>query len=160
MEPVREDEVFSGAPAQEETSDQTMIRLLQKQLKMQRLLAAIMGGILLAFVIFGAILVPRLITTVSQVNRTLRVVDSTIETVNDEVLPKVSELDMKNINKAVSTMEKAVSEFDVEGMNEAIDDLRSAVDDLDIEALNEAIDSLNTTIQPLKNFVEMFGGKK
>ena len=26
--------------------------------------------------------------------------------------------------------------------------------------LNEAIDSLNTTIQPLKNFVEMFGGKK
>ena len=60
----------------------------------------------------------------------------------------------------VTATQKAVSEFDVEGMNEAIDDLRSAVDDLDIEALNEAIDSLNTTIQPLKNFVEMFGGKK
>lgn len=158
MEPVREEDM-PAVEAPDGTNDE-IIGLLKKQLRAQRILMGVMTGILAAFIVFGAIIVPQLISTITTVNRTLRVVDETIETVNEEVFPLITKLDMENVNQAVTTMEKAVSEFDVEGMNSAIEDLRTAVDELDIEALNEAIDSLNTTIQPLKNFVEMFGGKK
>ena len=140
--------------------DDVIVDLLKKQLLAQRIIMGVMGAMLAAFLIFGLILVPKMIKTVQSVDATLQIVDETILRVNDEVIPLITELDMENVNKAVATMEQAVSELDVEGMNEAIADLKTAIESFDIEGLNNAIDSLNTTIQPLKNFVELFGGKK
>ncbi len=143
-----------------EESSNEVVELLKKQLLSQRIIMGVLGALLAAFLIFGAILVPKLIVTNQKINESLAAVDETIERVNAEVIPLITELDMDNVNKAVSTMEKAVSEFDVAGMNAAINDLKGAIEAFDINGLNEAIESLNTTIKPLKNIVEFFGGNK
>ena len=142
-----------------EAKDDLIIGLLKKQLVAQRIIMGVMAAMLVAFIVFGMILVPKLITTIESVDETLAMVDDTIVRVNEEVIPLITELDMDNVNKAVATMEQAVREFDVEGLNEAVEQLKTAVEKFDIEALNTAIDSLNTTIKPLKSFVELFGKK-
>ena len=136
-----------------------IIELLQKQLLSQRIIMGVMAAMLVAFLLFGALLVPKLIKTMQSVDEALVTVDETLVRVNDEVIPLITELDMENVNKAVTTMEQAVSEFDVDGMNLAISDLKDAIEAFDIDGLNQAIESLNTTIKPLKSFVELFGGK-
>ena len=142
-----------------QNSQDLMVSLLQKQLKIQKRIMGVLAALLVVFVIFGAVLIPTTVRTIRSVDATLQIVDETILKVNGEVIPLITELDMDNVNKAVVTMEKAVRELDVESLNGAIEELQKAVEKFDIESLNEAIDNLNTTIQPLKSFVELFGGR-
>lgn len=144
----------SALPAEEE-----MIDLMKKQLKGIRLLYSIMGAILVVLIITAAIAVPRILSTLNEVDTALIEVDNTLYKVNNEVIPLLSELDMEQVNNTIGVVEEAVEEFDVESLNSAVTELTKAVETFDISALNEAIDSLNTTIQPLKSFVQLFGKK-
>ena len=140
-------------------ADEQMISLMKKQLKALRLLYSFMGAILVVLIITAAIAVPRVLSTLHEVDTALIEVDNTLYKVNNEVIPIIAELDMEQVNKTIGVVEEAVEDFDVESLNSAVTELTKAVEAFDIDALNEAIDSLNTTIQPLKSFVQLFGKK-
>ena len=141
------------------TADEQIISLMKKQLKAIRLLYSFMGAILVVLLITALVAVPRVLSTLNEVDTALVEVDNTLYKVNNEVIPIISKLDMEQVNKTIGVVEEAVEEFDVESLNSAVTELTKAVEAFDIEALNEAIDSLNTTIQPLKSFVQLFGKK-
>lgn len=149
-----EDMEKSALPADEE-----VVTLLKKQLKAIRLLYSFLGAILIVLIITTAVAVPRVLSTLNEVDTALAEVDNTLYKVNNEVIPIISKLDMEQVNKTINVVEEAVEEFDVESLNSAVSELTKAVESFDIGALNEAIDSLNTTIQPLKSFVQLFGKK-
>ena len=141
------------------TADEQIISLMKKQLKAIRLLYSFMGAILIVLLITAVVAVPRVLSTLHEVDTALVEVDNTLYKVNNEVIPIISKLDMEQVNKTIGVVEEAVEEFDVESLNSAVTELTKAVEAFDIEALNDAIDSLNTTIQPLKAFVQLFGKK-
>ena len=140
-------------------ADEQIISLMKKQLKAIRLLYSFMGAILVVLIITALVAVPRVVSTLNEVDTALVEVDNTLYKVNNEVIPILSKLDMEQVNKTIGVVEEAVEDFDVESLNGAVTELTKAVEAFDIDALNEAIDSLNTTIQPLKSFVQLFGKK-
>lgn len=137
-------------PVQQETNDKTdeLLRIMKKQLLASRINACMLAGILIAALVFGIIIAPGMIKTITLANKSLTMV-------NEQVIPMIESVNIDNLNGAVSELKTAVADLDVDSMNGAVTELQNAIKKIDIKDLNEAIAALNATLQPLAHF---FGG--
>ncbi|MDO4478704.1 MAG: hypothetical protein Q4B73_06685 [Lachnospiraceae bacterium] len=131
--------------------DSLMIDLMKKQIRMSHVLSAIMGGVLVLMIILSIVLVPKVTVALTETSKA-------ISTVNESLAPKLEELDMVEVNKAIKTLEGAVGALDVAALNDGVTDLTDAISKIDINSLNKAVDNLNVAVQPLVKLVEVFGG--
>lgn len=131
-----------------ESKSDELLKVMKKQLLASRINACMLAGILITALVFGLIIGPGLIRTLSLASKSLSMV-------NSSVIPMIEQVNVDNLNGAVGELKDAVSEFDVDSMNSTVRDLQSAVEGIDIKSLNEAIQALNATLQPLAKF---FGG--
>lgn len=106
---------------------------LKKQLNLMKVLVAAMTGILVVLVLIGMILVPRVKSTLQQVDVTLNQVYETTGYVKD----------------AFSSLDGLVGE-NSEGVATAIEKLNQ----IDIDSLNQSIKDLGDVVEPLRSSLE------
>jgi hypothetical protein len=137
-------------PAESGSGDRTdeLLKIMKKQLLASRINAIMLAGILCTALVFGIIIGPGLIKTITLANKSLSMV-------NTEIIPMIENVNVDSLNGAVGELKDAVAEFDVDSMNTAVKSLQQAVSNIDTKTLNAAISALNDTLQPLAKF---FGG--
>lgn len=108
---------------------------LKKQLNLMKVLVAAMTGILVVLVLIGMILVPRVKSTLQQVDVTLNQVYETTGYVKD----------------AFSSLDGLVGE-NSEGVATAIEKLNQ----IDIDSLNQSIKDLGDVVEPFAKFFGKF----
>lgn len=133
-------------------------KLEQKKIRLMRVCVALMGVVALVVVVSAAILVPMLITTVTEANKTLvsvQQVDIQAITTNIDALAVQATDTFDSVGEAV----KVLNGLDMQSLNATIAELKTGVESfskLDIETLNTAIANLNATVEPL---ARLFGKK-
>lgn len=133
-------------------------KLEQKKIKLMRICVSLMGVVALVVVVSAAVLVPMLLTTISEANKTLvsvQQVDIGQITTNIDALAVQATETFESAGEAV----KVLNALDMESLNATIAELKTGVESfskLDIETLNTAIANLNATVEP---FARFFGKK-
>ena len=133
-------------------------KLEQKKLKLMRTCVTLLSVV--AFVVFvsAAILVPPLLTTVSEANKalvTVQQIDIKTITANIDALTLQANETFTSVGEAVQVLDA----LDMQSLNDTIAELKTGVESfskLDVETLNEAIANLNATVEPL---ARLFGKK-
>lgn len=130
----------------------------QKKIRLMRICVALLSAVSFVVIVSAAILVPTLLTTVTEANKALVMVQQidmkSITTNFDELTVKASD-SFESVGEAV----KVLDALDMESLNATIAELKTGVasfSKLDIETLNEAIANLNATVEPL---ARLFGKK-
>jgi len=133
-------------------------KLEQKKIKLMRTCVALLSAVAFVIIASAAVLVPTLLTTVSEANKALVTVQqidvATITTNFDELTVKAAD-SFESVGEAV----KVLDALDMASLNATIAELKTGVasfSKLDIETLNEAIANLNATVEPL---ARLFGKK-
>ena len=133
-------------------------KLEQKKIRLMRICASLMGVVALVVVVSAIVLVPMLLTTISEANKTLvsvQQVDIQAITQNIDTLAVQATETLESAGEAV----KVINDLDMQSLNATIAELKMGVESfskLDIETLNAAIANLNATIEP---FAKFFGKK-
>ena len=133
-------------------------KLEQKKLKLMRTCVALLSVVAFVVIASAAILVPTLLTTVSEANKalvTVQEVDIKAITTNIDELAVQATDTFESVDEAV----KVLDALDMESLNATIAELKTGVESfskIDIETLNDAIANLNATVEPLAKF---FGKK-
>ncbi len=133
-------------------------KLEQKKLKLMRTCVALLSVVAFVVVASAAILVPMLLTTVSEANKalvTVQQVDIQAITTNIDELAVQATDTFESVGEAV----KVLDALDMESLNATIAELKTGVESfskIDIETLNAAIANLNATVEPL---AKLFGKK-
>ena len=133
-------------------------KLEQKKLKLMRTCVALLSVVAFVVIASAAILVPTLLTTVSEANKalvTVQEVDIKAITTNIDELAVQATDTFESVGEAV----KVLDALDMESLNATIAELKTGVESfskIDIETLNDAIANLNATVEPLAKF---FGKK-
>ena len=133
-------------------------KIEKKKLNLVRVCVVLMSFISLVVLASAVILVPKLLTTVTEANKALAIVQQidvkSITTNIDEMAVQASAA-FKSVGEAV----KVLDALDMESLNATIAELKTGVQSfsqLDIETLNAAIANLNATVEPL---AKLFGKK-
>ncbi len=133
-------------------------KLEQKKLKLMRTCVALLSVVSFVVVVSAAILVPMLLTTVSDANKALATVQQidikAITTNIDELAVQATDA-FESVGEAV----KVLDALDMQSLNATIAELKTGVESfskIDIETLNAAIANLNATVEP---FAKFFGKK-
>jgi len=133
-------------------------KLEQKKLKLMRTCVALLSVVAFVVIASAAILVPTLLTTVSEANKalvTVQEVDIKAITTNIDELAVQATDTFESVGEAV----KVLDALDMESLNATIAELKTGVESfskIDIETLIDAIANLNATVEPLAKF---FGKK-
>ena len=133
-------------------------KLEHKKVRLMRVCVGLLSGIALVVLVSAAVLVPPLLTTVTEANKALATVQKvdveTITTNIDELTIQANET-FATVGEAV----KVLNGLDMQSLNATIAELKTGVEsfsNLDVETLNTAIANLNATVEPLARF---FGKK-
>lgn len=133
-------------------------KLEQKKLRLMRTCVALLSVVTFVVVASAAILVPTLMTTVSEANKALVTVQQVdvkaITTSIDELALQATDT-FESVGEAV----KVLDALDMDSLNTTIAELKTGVESfskIDIETLNAAIANLNATVEP---FAKFFGKK-
>ena len=133
-------------------------KLEQRKVRLMRVCVGLLSGIALVVLISAAVLVPALLTTVTEANNALAIVQTvdvkSITTNIDELAVQANET-FATVGEAV----KVLNGLDMESLNATIAELKTGVESfskLDVETLNTAIANLNATVEPL---AKLFGKK-
>lgn len=131
-------------------------KLEQKKVKLMRVCVGLLSGIALVVLVSAAVLVPPLLTTVTEANKALATVQQvdvkSITTNIDELAAQANDT-FVSVGEAV----KVLNGLDMQSLNATIAELKTGVESfskLDIETLNTAIANLNATVEPL---AKLFG---
>ena len=133
-------------------------KLEKKKLRLMRTCVALLGVVAFVVIASAAILVPVLLTTVTEANKalvTVQEVDIQAITTNIDALAVQATDTFESVGEAVTVL----NALDMESLNATIAELKTGVESfskLDVEKLNDAIENLNATIEPLAKF---FGKK-
>ena len=167
LEPVEETETASEQQASFEVIDyvrelflnsEEQKKLEQKKIKLMRTCVALLSAVALVIIASAAVLVPTLLTTVSEANKalvTVQQIDVATITTNFDELTVTAADSFESVGEAV----KVLDALDMASLNATIAELKTGVasfSKLDIETLNEAIANLNATVEPL---ARLFGKK-
>ena len=131
-------------------------KLERKKVKLMRVCVGLLSGIALVVLVSAAVLVPALLTTVTEANKalvTVQQVDVKSITTNIDALAVQANDTFVSIGEAV----KVLNGLDMESLNATIAELQTGVESfskLDIQTLNTAIANLNATVEPL---AKLFG---
>jgi hypothetical protein len=131
-------------------------KLEQKKIKLIRVCVGLLSGIALVVLVSAAVLVPPLLTTVTEANKAL----ATVQQVDvKSITTNIDELAVQANDTFVSVGEavKVLNGLDMQSLNATIAELKTGVESfskLDIETLNTAIANLNATVEPL---AKLFG---
>ena len=133
-------------------------KLEHRKIRLMRICVGLLSGIALFVLVSAAVLVPALLTTVTEANNALAIVQTvdvkSITTNIDELAVQANET-FATVGEAV----KVLNGLDMESLNATIAELKTGVESfskLDVETLNTAIANLNATVEPLAKF---FGKK-
>ena len=131
-------------------------KLEQKKVRLMRACVGLLSGIALVVLVSAAVLVPPLLTTVTEANKALATVQQvdvkSITTNIDELAVQANET-FSSVGEAV----KVLNGLDMQSLNATIAELKTGVESfskLDIQTLNTAIANLNATVEPL---AKLFG---
>ena len=133
-------------------------KLEKKKIRLMRICASLMGIVALVVVVGAVVLVPMLLTTISEANKTLvsvQQVDIQAITQNIDTLAVQATETLESAGEAV----KVINDLDMQSLNATIAELKVGVESfskIDFETLNTAIANFNATIEPFANF---FGKK-
>ena len=133
-------------------------KLEQKKLKLMRTCVALLSIVAFVVVVSAAVLVPVLLTTVSEANKalvTVQQIDIEAITTNIDELAVQATDTFESVGEAV----KVLDALDMQSLNATIAELKTGVETfskIDIETLNTAIANLNTTSEFL---AKLFGKK-
>lgn len=133
-------------------------KIEQKKLKLVRICVALMSFVSLIVLVSAVVLVPKLLTTVTEANKALAIVqqiDVVGITANIDEMSVQASVAFKSVGEAV----KVLNALDMESLNATIAELKTGVQSfskLDIATLNAAIANLNATVEPL---AKLFGKK-
>ncbi len=131
-------------------------KLEQKKVKLMRACVGWLSGIALVVLVSAAVLVPPLLTTVTEANKAL----ATVQQVDvKSITTNIDELAVQANDTFVSVGEavKVLNGLDMQSLNATIAELKTGVESfskLDIQTLNTAIANLNVTVEPL---AKLFG---
>ena len=131
-------------------------KLEQKKVRLMRACVGLLSGIALVVLVSAAVLVPPLLTTVTEANKALATVQQvdvkSITTNIDELAVQANET-FSSVGEAV----KVLNGLDMQSLNATIAELKTGVESfskLDIQTLNTAIANLKATVEPL---AKLFG---
>ena len=133
-------------------------KLEQKKVRLMRVCVALLSVVSLVVLVSAAVLVPQLLTTVTQANQALEIVqqiDVKGTTTNIDALSVQATDTFVSVGEAVQVL----NALDMESLNATIAELKTGVQSfsqLDIVTLNAAIENLNATVEPL---AKLFGKK-
>ena len=133
-------------------------KLEQKKIRLMRVCVALLSVVSLVVLVSAAVLVPQLLTTVTQANQALEVIqqiDIKGITTNIDALSVQATDTFVSVGEAVQVL----NALDMESLNATIAELKTGVQSfsqLDIATLNAAIENLNATVEPL---AKLFGKK-
>lgn len=133
-------------------------KLEQKKIRLMRVCIALLSVVSLVVLVSAAVLVPQLLTTVTQANQALEIVQQ-IDVKG--ITTNIDELSVQATDTFVSVGEavQVLNALDMESLNATIAELKTGVQSfsqLDIATLNAAIENLNATVEPL---AKLFGKK-
>ena len=133
-------------------------KLEQKKIRLMRVCVALLSVVSLVVLVSAAVLVPQLLTTVTQANQALEIVQQ-IDVKG--ITTNIDELSVQATDTFVSVGEavQVLNALDMESLNATIAELKTGVQSfsqLDIATLNSAIENLNATVEPL---AKLFGKK-
>ena len=133
-------------------------KLEQKKIRLMRVCVALLSVVSLVVLVSAAVLVPQLLTTVTQANQALEIVQQ-IDVKG--ITTNIDELSVQATDTFVSVGEavQVLNALDMESLNATIAELETGVQSfsqLDIATLNAAIENLNATVEPL---AKLFGKK-
>ena len=129
-------------------------KLEQKKVRLMRVCVALLSVVSLVVLVSAAVLVPQLLTTVTQANQALEIVqqiDVKGITTNIDALSVQATDTFVSVGEAVQVL----NALDMESLNATIAELKTGVQSfsqLDIVTLNAAIENLNATVEPLAKF--------
>lgn len=129
-----------------------------KKLKLMRVCVALLSVVTLVVIASAAILVPTMLTTVTEANKalvTVQQIDIKAISTNIDALAVQATDTFESVGEAVTVL----NALDMESLNATISELKTGVESfskLDIETLNTAIENLNATVEPL---ARLFGKK-
>ena len=140
----------------EKTTDKDqaeMIRILKKQLNLQRFLTLILGVMCIIMAVLAVILVPRVTSLLDQAS--LAVAD--IQTISGQVIDADIPGIVEDVNTLIDTAQTTMTDAQtaITDAQTVITDVSTKVTSFDIETLNASIQSLNDVVTPLGN---LFGG--
>ncbi len=133
-------------------------KIEKKKLTLVRVCVALMSFISLVVLASAVILVPKLLTTVTEANKalvTVQQIDVKSITTNIDALAVQATDTFQSVGDAVQVL----NALDMKSLNATIAELKTGVQSfskLDIVTLNAAIANLNATVEPLAKF---FGKK-
>lgn len=133
-------------------------KIEKKKLTLVRVCVALMSFVTLVVLASAVILVPRLLTTVTEANKalvTVQQIDVKSITTNIDALAVQATDTFQSVGDAVQVL----NALDMKSLNATIAELKTGVQSfsqLDIVTLNAAIANLNATVEPLARF---FGKK-
>lgn len=133
-------------------------KLERKKIRLMRVCVALLSVVSLVVLVSAAVLVPQLLTTVTQANQALEIVQQ-IDVKG--ITTNIDELSVQATDTFVSVGEavQVLNALDMESLNATIAELKTGVQSfsqLDIATLNAAIENLNATVEPL---AKLFGKK-
>jgi len=133
-------------------------KIEKKKLTLVRICVALLSFVSLVVLASAVILVPKLLTTVTEANKalvTVQQIDVKSITTNIDALAVQATDTFQSVGDAVQVL----NALDMKSLNATIAELKTGVQSfskLDIVTLNAAISNLNATVEPLAKF---FGKK-
>lgn len=130
----------------------------KKKVRLMRVCVSLLGVITCVVVVSAALIIPKLVDTVSRANEALAIVQQ----IDVEAITEDADILMLQATETFDAVGEAVTvlnELDMESLNATIAELKTGVEtfsELDIETLNTAIANLNATVEP---FAKFFGLK-
>ena len=125
---------------QEKSLTEELLRLGKKQLIYQRITGVSFLGILIVMIIAVAIMIPRVTTTLNNVNSVATAAEKSLEQV-DEMPASLTDAS-ENLNTLVSE--------NAEQLTEAVQKMA----EVDYDGLNTAIQDLQDAVGPMANFLD------
>ena len=116
----------------EENKNMQIEEIIAKQYKMTKIMTVCTAVIAVVLLLTVVVVVPKLMETLSQVDVTLKEVETLSATVNEELPQLIENVNqiMGNENSGLTEAIENFNNFDIEGLNEAINSLKSVVEPL------------------------------
>ena len=129
-----------------------LIELIEKQesrKKWEQIAAFSSVGLFVLFLVAALVLVPRIVRSVSSIDRAVSEAESAISGI--ETMSQKAEDALVGIDTFVQNADSMITE-NTEGVADALDHINA----IDYEGLNQAIRDLADVVQPLAKFANMF----
>ena len=136
-------------PKEEYSMNEDMMKKLDEQIKWSKIIAGIMGGILLVVCISAIIIIPPAVKTLNDAKAVMISANETLESANNAL----DDVDM--MAKSIIDTSDSLKEFITEN-GEAMTGAVQSIEDIDFEGLNKAIQDLQDAVGPFAKTMRMF----